>query len=199
MKITIVDYGAGNTTNVRNAFEKLGVATIVSDSERAWKNADALVLPGVGAFGSAMNKLGKKAELTKELLDEGKPFLGICLGMQLLMDSSEESPGTKGFGIIPGTVKRFRTDFLVPQIGWNEVKTVSSPLFDGLTDFYAYFVHSYYCEPLDSSYIAATTSYGITFASAFWKKNIFATQFHPEKSGAGGLKVLENFLKEVKS
>jgi glutamine amidotransferase len=195
--IVIIDYGAGNTANVKNAFEKLGTRTTVSDDTAEWKKADALVFPGVGSFGAAMGFLGEKSETIKQL-SQRLPFLGICLGMQLLMDDSRESPGVSGFGLVEGRVKKFSGLLPVPQIGWNRIEQLESPLFEGLRPFYAYFANSYYCEPEDKSLVAATTTYGAKFASAFSKKNIFATQFHPEKSGEKGLQVLENFIKEVR-
>ncbi|MBU0590683.1 imidazole glycerol phosphate synthase subunit HisH [Candidatus Micrarchaeota archaeon] len=199
MKFIIIDYGAGNATNVKSALLKIGVSSMISSDAATWTNADALIFPGVGSFGAAMKNLGNKSEILKDLITKGKPFLGICLGMQLLMDASEESSGVQGLGIIPGKAKLFITSLPVPQMCWNKVKSLNSPLFDGLDEFYAYFVHSYYCDLSDSSYVSAKTEYGgITFASAFWRKNIYATQFHPEKSGVKGLQLLRNFITEVK-
>lgn len=199
MELVVIDYGAGNVINVMNAFKKLGVRCSTSRSERAWKEADALVLPGVGAFGAAIRNLGDKSNALKVVIREsGVPFFGICLGMQILLDESEESPKVEGLGLISGKVRRFRTALPVPHMGWNEVQTKPSPLFEGMERFYAYFVHSYYCEPKERSCISATTKYGSTFVSAFLKGNIFATQFHPEKSGEAGLQILNNFIKEVK-
>lgn len=198
MNLAIIDYGAGNTANVRNAFQKIGCTAKVSSKGKDLEKADALVLPGVGAFGSAMNRLNKENVNIGQLVLDGKPFLGICLGMQLLLESSEETPGVAGFGLIKGNVKKFRTALPVPQIGWNRVVVKGSPLFAGLKDFQAYFLHSYYCNPEDKSLIFGTTKYGIKFASAVWKKNMFGTQFHPEKSGEIGLLILRNFINEVK-
>lgn len=195
--IAIIDYKAGNAVNVKNALQKIGAESTITDNPELWKQADGLIFPGVGSFRTAMKNLGLNVAVLKDLISRGKPFLGICLGMQLLLDSSEESKGISGLGIIPGTAKRFNNKLPTPQIGWNKVQDLKSPLFEGIPEFYAYFVHSYYCKPLDSLCIAATTEYGIKFASAFWKKNIYATQFHPEKSGEIGLKVLRNFTKEV--
>lgn len=199
MDIAIISYGAGNCTNVKNALGKIGVNSRISESPDDWKKSDAMILPGVGSFGNAMNAIGRNALQLAELITVQRiPFLGICLGMQLLMDGSEESPGVSGLGIISGTAKRFGMGLPVPQIGWNMACQTRSQLFDGLDNFYAYFVHSYYCEPSDKTWTASTSEYGITFASAFSKANIFATQFHPEKSGKNGLKVLENFVNQVK-
>ena len=199
MDLVIIDYGAGNIANVRNAFKKLGFSCRASGSEARWKKADALVLPGVGAFGAAMQNLGPKSQTLKAVLTENEtPFLGVCLGMQLLMEGSEESPGTKGLGAIKGNAVRFRTALPIPHMGWNRVETSPSPFFDGLEDFFAYFVHSYRCDPADKSLISATTDYGVPFASAISKGRIFATQFHPEKSGESGLRLLANFVKEAR-
>lgn len=196
--IAIVDYGAGNAVNVRNAMAKLEADAIISDNPATWENSDAIIFPGVGSFGAALNNLGEKAEKLRSMLNEGKPFLGICLGMQLLMDESEESPGIAGLGIVRGIVRRFDSSLPVPQIGWNKIEQLNSPLFNGMAEFNAYFVNSYYCDPTDNSWIGGTTDYGVRFASVFWKKNIFATQFHPEKSGEKGLQLLENFINEVR-
>ncbi|MBU0532761.1 imidazole glycerol phosphate synthase subunit HisH [Candidatus Micrarchaeota archaeon] len=197
--IAIIDYNAGNTINVKNAFGKLGANVVISDSPFIWEKADGIIFPGVGYFGSAVRNLDENAKLLKDLITKKKvPFFGICLGMQLLMDKSDESPEINGLGIIPGQVCRFEGSYPIPQIGWNKVEQLNSPLFDGLDDFYAYFAHSYYCDPTDKTLVAATTKYGEQFSSAFWKENIFAVQFHPEKSGELGLKILKNFLNEVR-
>lgn len=198
MRIRIIDYGAGNAVNVKNALEKIGAEAQISADADEWKSADAIVFPGVGSFGAAVKNLGGRMQALAEILESGTPFLGICLGMQLLMDESEESPGVRGLGAIRGRVERFGEGLPVPHMGWNRVEPgESSPLFEGIGGMYAYFVHSYYCIPLDGECIAAKTEYGREFASSFWKRNIFATQFHPEKSGEGGLKVLANFAREA--
>ena len=204
MRLVIIDYGAGNVASVRNAFAKLGVKTLVSANPKEWQRADALVLPGVGAFGAAAVKLDARKKVLRGLIQkEGKPFLGICLGMQLLLDESEESPGARGLGVIPGRVRRFQGKLPVPQTGWNLVEPTrlagdGNPLFDGMGKFYAYFVHSYYCAPADRSVVSANTEYGRRFASAFCQGNLYATQFHPEKSGPDGLRLLQNFVREAK-
>ncbi len=199
MRLSIIDYGAGNITNVTNAFKKIGVICGVSKNESEWKNADALVLPGVGSFGAAMRNLARDRRILRDIvLKEEVLFLGICLGMQIIMDESEESPKEKGLGFVCGKAKRFPETLPVPQIGWNEVSMGPSPLFEGIDRLFAYFANSYYCEPKDPRCISATTEYGVNFASAFTKKNVFATQFHPEKSGEIGLDVLRNFIKELR-
>lgn len=192
--IAIVDYGAGNTANVKNALDKLGASSIVTRDPKIWDDSDGIILPGVGSFGSAVNQLDKSLlEVIKE-----KPFLGICLGMQLLFEKSEESPGAKGLCLFKGSVKKFKCALPIPHTGWNKVIVSDSPLFNGINDFYAYFVHSYYCEPAAKSMIIASTVYGEKFVSAISQGNVYATQFHPEKSGDFGLCILKNFLNEVK-
>jgi glutamine amidotransferase len=200
MEIGIIDYGAGNAVNVKNALEKLGFSAQISAESKNWEGADALIFPGVGSFGAAMGNLGERADSIREIIGgEGVPFLGICLGMQLLMEGSEESPGVGGLGALKGEVKRFGEGLPVPHMGWNRVEPAGEcPLFGGIGGMYAYFVHSYYCVPEDGGAVAARTGYGAEFASALWKKNIFATQFHPEKSGEKGLALLENFVKEAR-
>ena len=200
--VTIVDYGMGNLRSVAKAFERLGVKARVTQKPEEVTSAEKLVLPGVGAFEDAVRNL-KELRLTESLLaflDEGRPFLGICLGLQLLFAESEEGGLHKGFGRFPGRVKRFPEDSLkVPHIGWNRVNRTGRaecPLLKGVPDgSYFYFVHSYYAEPADQTVTAAKTDYGIPFTSVLWRENVYATQFHPEKSQALGLKVLENFAR----
>lgn len=201
--IAIIDYDAGNLKNVQKALKYLGYDSIITSDKQDFDNADGIILPGVGNFGDAMDKLRKK-QLDKQICDiilSGKPFLGICLGMQLLFEYSEESPGTLGLGIIKGSVKRFPDNMglKIPHIGFNSINTKpDTRLFAGLNDnpFY-YFVHSYYCHCDDRDIVAATADYGITFDCAIEKDNIFAVQFHPEKSGTTGLTTLTNFLKTL--
>ena len=198
--IALVDYGMGNLRSVEKALTRVGAdVRIVSDRE-AVLAADALVLPGVGAFGDCMKNLDK-CELTgavREFIASKRPFLGICLGMQGLFESSEESPGVKGLKVFPGMVPRFaRNGLKVPHMGWNELRITKRdcPLLKDVADgSRVYFVHSYYCAPKDQSLTCATTEYGIEFCSMLWADNVFATQFHPEKSQAVGLKMLENFV-----
>jgi imidazole glycerol phosphate synthase glutamine amidotransferase subunit len=195
----------GNLFSVQKAFEHLGAEVIVTSDPAAVRSADVLVVPGVGEFGAAMNEFHKRG-LYKPVADhvkKGNKFLGICLGMQLTLDESEESPGVRGFGFIPGRVKKFPAEkkMPVPQIGWNTVKQISnlksqiSDLWNGIKDdSYFYFVHSYYADPADSSVIAGETEYGVTYASVVLKNNVVAMQFHPEKSQDNGLRLLKNFL-----
>ncbi|RJP37218.1 MAG: imidazole glycerol phosphate synthase subunit HisF [Desulfobacteraceae bacterium] len=196
--ITLLDYGAGNVRSVINALETLGAAVRVAASPDDILTAEKLVFPGVGNFGSMMRVLHERgyAEALTAYLKADRPFLGICLGLQALFDSSEEAPGIRGLGIIPGSVRRFDIDLSVPHMGWNGVNiTRDSPVFAGLTGREKfYFVHSYYVAPDDRDCVLTTTDYGCEFVSAIQKGNIVATQFHPEKSGAAGLGVLKNFL-----
>ncbi len=197
--IVIVDYGRGNLRSVEKAFEKLGYKAMVSSHPEEIVSADKLVLPGVGAFGDCMENLKSYGliESVLEFIKSGKPFLGICLGLQLLFSESEEYGPVKGLNVIPGRVVRFPKGLKVPHMGWNTVETVSyNPLFDGIdNNSFFYFVHSYYVVPDSKDVISAVTDYGVKFASAIWKENIFATQFHPEKSQKVGLKFLDNFGK----
>lgn len=198
--IAIVDYGVGNLGSVEKAFRFIEVnAVTTSDPDMIFK-ADAVVLPGVGAFADAVKSLDM-AGLTgviKDVINKGSTFLGICLGMQLLFEySAEGGQKTKGLGILKGSIKQlpFGNDLKVPHMGWNSLNLENNcPLFEGLPEHpYAYFVHSYYADANESSIIAATADYGLKFNAAVWMKNVFATQFHPEKSGDIGLKMLKNW------
>ena len=191
--ITVVDYGMGNLRNVRRALEEIGVDVTVTADPAAVREATTVILPGVGAFGEAVKRidgLGLRLPIMDHVLRD-KPLLGICLGMQLLFESSEESPGAPGLGILPGVVCRFREKLPVPHIGWNDVvPTRQSVLLpDGGGVFY--FVHSYYAADSDAS--IAATEYGKRFASAVQKAKVFGVQFHPEKSQAAGLSLLRAF------
>jgi imidazole glycerol-phosphate synthase subunit HisH len=195
--IAVIDYGMGNLRSVTNAFSTLGVEIAITKDPDTIRNARALVLPGVGAFGKCIENLQKYAlfDLIKEQIAEGKPYLGICLGMQILLESSEEAPGTKGMGVIKGSVVRFRGAMKIPHMGWNNVEIVRpGAIFDSIpSGSYFYFVHSYYPHPTED--VAATmTEYGVKFASSVQKGNIFASQFHPEKSQRIGLQLLRNFV-----
>lgn len=200
--IAIVDYGMGNLRSVQKAFEKIGVTARIVPFPRDLKRARGIVLPGVGAFGQAMENLramGWDAAL-RESVTRGMPLLGICLGMQLLFESSEEMGQHEGLGILRGTVKRFDGTLKVPHMGWNVVRAKhASPLLNNIPDgSYAFFVHSYYCVPRDESIVLATTDYGIKFASIVGHANVFGAQFHPEKSQHVGLRLLENFSALIK-
>jgi len=194
--IYIIDYGAGNLRSILNGLRKVGAEAKIADEPRMLKEADAIILPGVGAFGDAMQKLSGYKTAIVDAVESGKPFLGLCLGEQVIFDSSEESPSVAGLGLFEGECKRFRGRLKVPHMGWNTLEiTKDTPLLSGIKDgeFY-YFVHSYYVVPKDKSVIAAKTEYGIRFPSVVSRGNIHATQFHPEKSGERGLAILKNFV-----
>jgi glutamine amidotransferase len=200
--ITVIDYGMGNLRSVSKALESLGAEVVVSQLPADIKKADKLVFPGVGAFSDCIDEVNKRnlGEPIKEFIKSGKPFLGICMGLQLLFESSQEAPGVAGLGILKGSVEKFQGAGLkVPQIGWNQIdltqKGKETDLFKGIKDKdFFYFVHSYYALPETRDITTSTTNYGVDFCSSIKKDNIFATQFHPEKSQAKGLKLLENFI-----
>ncbi len=197
--ISIVDYGMGNLRSVQKAFEKLGVAAKIVTRPDEIEAAQKLVLPGVGAFRDAIHELQsqKLVDPIKAHIQSDKPFLGICLGLQMLFDVSYEDGEWPGLGVIPGRVVRFpeHPELKVPHMGWNQLEVVGQPrlLADIPRDSYFYFVHSYFVEPQDETVIAARTDYGQKFVSMIARKNLFATQFHPEKSQTVGLKLLNNF------
>lgn len=199
--IGIIDYGMGNIHSVNKALESMDVKTLVTNKRGDLKQCDKLVLPGVGAFKDAMAELEKQglSSAIVEYIRTGKVFLGICLGMQLLFDSSQEAEGVKGLGVIRGEVKKFSLPkgFKVPQMGWNQLKAdPQCPLLKGLDKSpYVYFCHSYYAVPADKKAIAATTDYAGDFASVVWRDNVYGMQFHPEKSQDVGLQILRNFVK----
>ncbi|SHI51774.1 imidazole glycerol phosphate synthase subunit HisH [Pseudobutyrivibrio xylanivorans] len=199
--IAILDYDAGNIKSVEKAFGILGEETILTRDFRVIEKADRLVLPGVGSFADAMSHL-KKYELDKAIKDyvkSGKPFIGICLGLQLLFESSEESPGVEGLHLLDGVVKRIPDGpgVKVPHIGWNSLDFPNKgKLFEGIDEgSFVYFVHSYYLEAADPSIVKATTDYGCHIHASVEKDNIFACQFHPEKSSTVGLQILKNFAR----
>ena len=198
--IAIIDYDAGNIKSVEKALQYLGQETVLTRDPEVILNAERTVLPGVGAFGDAMEKLrGYGLEpVIRDFVATGKPFLGICLGLQLLFSESEESPGVKGLGLLPGRIRRIPEGEgrKVPQIGWNDISIrPDSRLFAGVRDHsYVYFVHSYYLEAERPEDVAATTEYGALIHAAVESGNVFACQFHPEKSSDVGLKILKNFI-----
>jgi glutamine amidotransferase len=198
LNVAIVDYEAGNTLSVTRALEKVGAKVdLTSDPERVGA-ADAVVLPGVGAFGDCMRKLRERGmeEACGEAFLSGKPFLGVCVALQAIFEGSEESPGVEGLGILEGEVVRFGGDGLkVPHIGWNELSLVRDhPVLSGLDGEAFYFVHSYYPVPEDTGDLIGETDYGTRFCSAAGRENLVAVQFHPEKSSSAGLKLYDNFL-----
>lgn len=197
--IVIIDYGMGNLRSVQKALEKSGAKTVISQKPADLEKADKIVLPGVGAIAPAVEKLAalKLVGPIKDAIRKGKPFLGICLGLQLLFEKSDEGGNVAGLGILPGTVKKF-SSLKVPQMGWNQIKLTQPkcPLWKDIKDgAETYFCHSYFVDPRDKNITAATTDYGVTYASAISDKNLFGVQFHPEKSQTVGLKILENFVK----
>jgi len=197
--IAIVDYDAGNIKSVEKALILLGEQAVVTRDRDTILSADGVILPGVGAFGDAMDKLDSfgLSDVLREVAAKNIPFLGICLGLQLLFESSEESPEAKGLGILKGQVVRIPDVGLkIPHIGWNNLKFPNKGrLFKGIEeDTYVYFVHSYYLKAADESIVTATTDYATTIHASVEQGNVFATQFHPEKSSDMGLKMLQNFI-----
>ncbi len=198
MNVAVVDYNAGNTLSVTRALKKVGARVdLTPDPERVLV-ADAVVLPGVGAFGDCMRKLRERGmdEACLETYRAGKPFLGVCVALQVFFEGSEETPGVKGLGVLPGQVVRFDVgDLKVPHIGWNDLELVRPhPVLDGLDGEAFYFVHSYYPEPEEPRDLLGVSDYGGTFCAAAGRENLAAVQFHPEKSSLAGLKLYENFL-----
>ena len=198
LNIAVIDYDAGNTFSVTRALEKVGAGVDLTYDPDRVKDADAVVLPGVGAFGDCMNKLAERGmdAACREVFRSGKPFLGVCVALQVIFDDSEESPGAEGLGLLPGSVRRFKGgDLKVPHMGWNELRLVRDhPVLDGLDGEDFYFVHSYYPEPEEPGDLLGTSEYGTTFCAAAGRENLAAVQFHPEKSSLAGLKLYENFL-----
>lgn len=199
--IAIVDYGMGNLKSVSNALRKLGGDFIITREKDVIKDSDAIILPGVGAFGRCIENLKKFDifDLLKDLIMNDKRYLGICLGMQVLFDTSEEAPGIGGMGVISGSVLKFGGSVKVPHMGWNSIEIQKeNPVFKGIkSGEHYYFVHSYYCKPKEDV-TATTTFYGEEFASSVQKGGLFACQFHPEKSQRAGIRLLNNFLELCK-
>lgn len=199
--IAVIDYDAGNLKSVEKALAFLGETPVITRDKEELLAADKVILPGVGAFGDAMERLHQYGlvDVIKEIAQKGTPFLGICLGLQLMFESSEESPGVEGLGLLPGKILRIpeALGLKVPHMGWNSLKIrPDSRLFQGIPEgSYVYFVHSYYLKAGSEDIVAATTEYGTHIHAAVEKGNIFACQFHPEKSSQTGLKILENFIK----
>jgi imidazole glycerol-phosphate synthase subunit HisH len=195
--IAIIDYGVGNLRSVEKAFQHVGADALVTADPEVVRGAAGVVLPGVGAFGDGIEQLAARGfvPVVKEIAAQGRPLLGICLGMQFLFGESEEMGQYVGLGLLPGRVVRFHGELKVPHIGWNQVCALRpSPLLAGLpAEPYAYFVHSYYVEPADPDDVLATTDYGGPYASVVGRGHIFGLQFHPEKSQEVGLRMLRNF------
>ncbi len=198
LNITVIDYDAGNTLSVTRALEKVGARVDLTPDPERLRDADAVVLPGVGAFGDCVRKLRERGmdEACIETYRAGKPFLGVCVGLQILFEWSEESQDVKGLGLLPGKVVRFDVeDLKVPHMGWNELEVVGPhPVLDGLDGEAFYFVHSYHPEPEKSVHLLGVADYGRRFCAAAGRENLVAVQFHPEKSSRAGLVLYENFL-----
>jgi len=200
-RVAVLDYGIGNLRSAQKALERVGADAVLTADARIAASADAVVLPGVGAFGACMNALRAAGleSVVHDSVGRGVPFMGICVGMQMLFDSSEEDETATGLGIIPGSVQWLSSDLPRPQMQWNQLNiTKGDVLFSGLNERpWMYFVHSLHGVPADNNDVAATVHYGETLNVAFRRGNVFATQFHPEKSTTAGLQLLENFVKSV--
>jgi glutamine amidotransferase len=201
-RVAIIDYGVGNLRSVEKAFRAAGSDAVVSDDERLLREAEALVLPGVGAFGACMSALRDRGfdTLVCERAGEGVPLLGVCVGMQMLFEESEEFGRSTGLGLLKGRVRRFSDDLRVPHVGWNQVAAKGAhPLLAGIPDqAFFYFVHSYYCEAEDWRDIVGETEYGVAYASVVARGSICGVQFHPEKSQSAGLQLLRNFAEAIR-
>jgi glutamine amidotransferase len=199
VKVVVVDYGAGNLHSVSRAVVNAGTRPLVTSNAAYLKDAEALIVPGVGAAADTMANLRRSGfvEPIREYIASGRPFLGVCMGQQALFDVSEEGGEHECLGILPGRVVRFATGLKVPHMGWNQVRIAQPhPIFDGIADgSNFYFVHSYYPKPEDANVVIGETDYGVTFPSVIARDNVVATQFHPEKSGEAGLRMYANFLK----
>ena len=198
-KVAIIDYGVGNLRSVEKAFAANGHEAIVTGDENELRNASKLVLPGVGAFAACMNAFREcgLVDVVLERVVSGVPLLGVCVGMQMLFEESDEFGKSRGLGLMRGRVCRFGEELVVPQVGWNSIQQRREhALFAGIADeSFFYFVHSYYCEPADSAVVAGETEYGVRYASVVAQGNIFGVQFHPEKSQTAGLRLLSNFAR----
>lgn len=202
--ITIIDYGSGNILSIYNGFKKIGVEVTVSDDKKVIADSDAIILPGVGAYGAVMNNLIDYKDIVCEHINDNKALLGICLGLQMLFTTSQESPDVKGLDIFKGSVERFNLpkEYKIPHMGWNQImvnktNNNNTSLLDDVDNEYMYFVHSYYIKPEDESIITAYTDYGMKVPVAIGKDNVNALQFHPEKSGEAGLNILKNFVESI--
>ena len=197
MSVAIIDYGVGNLRSVEKAFAATGCEARISGDEEYLRRAERLVLPGVGAFAACMKALEERGfdRLVRERASAGTPLLGVCVGMQLLFEESEEFGATRGLGLLAGRVRRFDGELVVPHVGWNRIhQQQPHALFAGVADgAFCYFVHSFYCEPEDGAIVAGETEYGRRYASVVADKNICGVQFHPEKSQDVGLQMLKNF------
>ncbi len=193
--ITIIDYKSGNLKSISNGFKKIGEDFLITDDIELISDAKHLVLPGVGSFGSAMENLEPFRDVIYEHVNDNKPFLGVCLGQQVLMGQSEESPNASGLNLFKGKCEYLPEGVKIPHMGWNKLNVVNdSPILKGVDGEYFYFVHSYHVIPEDDEIIAGVCDYGIDVVASLSQNNLFSTQFHPEKSGKAGLKILKNFV-----
>ena len=200
-QVSVVNYGAGHLRSVKKGLEKLGVKVLITDNSKKISESDAIVLPGVGAFAPAIKNLAPLSDALKESVKDGRPLFGICLGLQLLFTTSSEGGSlTKGLDFISGDTIKLPESVKTPQMGWNTIDIVKShPMLEDVPNrSYVYFVHTYVSKPSEPDVILATTEYGVKFPSIIAKENLFATQFHPEKSSKTGLTILENFVKTLK-
>ncbi len=195
-----MNYGVGNLRSIKRGLERSGAQIQITHNPAQLRKSDAIVLPGVGAFTPAIRNLITITEVVKDAFEAGKPILGVCLGLQLLFTRSSEGGSTRGLDFISGDIVKFPYTVKIPQMGWNTIDFAQAhPLLEGVKNHsYVYFVHSYYPQPLDPNIIVATTEYGLRFPSMIAKQNLFATQFHPEKSSKTGLTILKNFVKIMK-
>ena len=199
-QIAVVNYGVGNLRSITKGLEKSGAQVKITHNSTALRSSDAIVLPGVGAFAPAVENMAHIADVVAETMNNGTPIFGICLGLQLLFTKSNEGGSVKGLDFISGEVVKLPDTVKTPQMGWNTINIKKPhPLLEGVKDgSYVYFVHSFYPQPENSDAVVTTTDYGVTFASMVTQKNLFATQFHPEKSSKTGLTMLKNFVNLVK-
>ncbi len=200
VRIVILDYGAGNLRSAQRAFERAGATVAVTGDAAIAGEADALVVPGVGHFGQCVRQFRQAGleDLVNRWAHEERPLLGVCVGLQILYEASEEDPGTTGLALLPGHVRRLPPDVTVPHMGWNTVRAVRhDPLLDGVDGQQAYFVHSYAADPPDDAHVVATTDYGPGFPSVVRMGSVVGTQFHPEKSGDVGARLLANFVRAM--
>lgn len=199
MNVAIIDYGVGNLRSVEKAFAAMGCEASISGDESVLRSAERLVLPGVGAFAACMKALTERGfdRLVRERASAGTPLLGVCVGMQLLFEESEEFGATRGLGLLKGNVRRFDGELVVPHVGWNRIhQQRPHALFEGIANgAFCYFVHSFYCEPKDQKVVVGETEYGRRYASVVAEENICGVQFHPEKSQDVGLRMLKNFAR----
>jgi len=198
-QVSVVNYGVGNLRSVKRGLERSGAEVLITRNPKDISASDAIVLPGVGAFAAAVKNLAPLSGVMKQSVKDGKPLFGICLGLQLIFTRSSEGGSIDGLDFISGDIVKLPDSVKIPQMGWNTVDMVQfHPLLEGIQNhFYAYFVHSYVPQPSEQNVIVATTQYGVRFPSVIAKKNLFATQFHPEKSSKNGLTILKNFIKIV--